>query len=102
MAISKKHRRNILCDGKKYIWYVHPDEEQENRLALNIMSDDKQYILYYPIEENPMNYIFSQGHKFQGKTVSGCRKCSLYPQEIPDIIHKYYDDKGIRRRIPDE
>lgn len=85
MAISRKYKRNILCDGKKYVWCVYPDEDFEDRLVLNIVSEDKQYILACPIA-NPFNYVISKGCKFQGKTESGIWKRYLYPQEIPDII----------------
>lgn len=85
MAIAKKNRRNIVYNKKNYVWYVCPNEDNEDRLVLHILSVDKTLVLACPIG-NSVDYVISQGDKFQGKRESGVWKRYLYPKKIPQSI----------------
>lgn len=85
MAIAKKYKRNIVCKQKNYVWYVCPNEDNQDWLVLHILSEDKTLILACPIG-NSVSYVISQGCKFQGNRESGVWKRYLYPGKIPDSV----------------
>lgn len=94
MAVSTKGRRKIVCDGRKYVWYVLTgDRDYWERVSsndwetpfLHIVSEDKALILTIPLNA-PTPYAVSKGRIFQGKPTSGCWERYLLPFAIPEIV----------------
>lgn len=81
MAIRKKGRRKIVCDGKNYVWYVNLDYESPLML-LHICAEDKSMVLVYPVGSN---YIVNEGKMFQGTSYRSWRRWFL-PFESTECI----------------
>lgn len=88
MGVLKKNRRTIICDNKKYIWYVAEDCDSSN-ILLNIISEDKSLVLTYTLYEN---YIVSKGRIFQGNKTSGRWERYLLPISSPVITPKFVSE----------
>lgn len=92
MAVCKKGRRKIFCNGKQYFWYVAKDKEfGELFMLLRIYSEDKKFNLIYPVGAN---YIICEGGVFQGSETMYGRYFLPYdmmecitPKFVSDIIH---------------
>ena len=98
MAVRKKSRRKIVCDGKNYVWYVLAgDRDYWMRVEnggcgwawetpfLHIISEDKTLILTIPLDA-PKPYAVSKGRCFQGKPTSGCWERYFLPFALPEAI----------------
>lgn len=94
MAVAKKHRRKIVCDGREYVWFVLTgDRDYWERVSsndwetpfLHIVSEDKALILTIPINA-PTPYAVSKGRIFQSKPTSGCWERYPLPFAIPEIV----------------
>lgn len=84
MGVRKKGRRKIICDDKRYIWYVEMDCDSPYNI-LNIVSEDKTLIIACPLKmETP--YIISKGNMFQNQIMNGLWTRYLLPFKVPQII----------------
>lgn len=90
MAVRKKGRRKIICNGNNYVWYVDLDYESPLYL-LHIVSEDKKMIIIYPVSGN---YIVSQGKIFQGNEYHGWKRFFI-PFESAEVITPEYVSKII-------
>ena len=84
MGICSKGRRNIIVNGKTYLWYVALDDESPYNI-LNIVSNDKYLILSCPLQVE-IEYVISKGRVFQTQETNGIWNRYLLPFHIPNVI----------------
>lgn len=84
MSVRKKSRRKIVCDNKKYVWYVKLDYDSPYNI-LNIVSEDKHLIIACPLNVKTP-YIISKGRLFQGFETNGHWNRYCLPFNVPEII----------------
>lgn len=90
MAVRLKSRRELVCGGKKYVWYVLADADIDEggeleTPFLHIISEDKALILTIPLNA-PKPFVVSKGRVFQGKKRSGCWERYFLPFALPEAI----------------
>lgn len=78
MGISKKGKRTITYQDKKYVWWVREEEECCNETWLTVASEDKSLILSYRVGECDF-FVISKGRVFQGRETSGRWERYWYP-----------------------
>ena len=85
MSIRKKGRRKIVCGDKKYIWYVHFDDESPYCI-LNVAAEDKSLLISCPLNMETPYIIIQIAKCFQGEKIDSKWKRRLLPFEVPEII----------------
>ena len=86
MGVSSKGRRHITYKNQTYVWWVGKNEDDMDRIWLNIISDDKSINLAYRVGEGDF-HIISRGRYFQGKKTSGCWEYYYHQmKELPMVI----------------
>ena len=85
MGVSKKGRRRVEYKNQIYIWWVAKNEDDEDKVWLNIISEDKNIILAYRVGEGDF-FIISKGRVFQGEKTSGCHEIYWYPMKEPPMV----------------
>ena len=84
MSIRRKGRRRIIVGGRRYTWYVAPDDDSP-LLMLQIVSEDKYLILTCPLRTDPV-YVISKGRCFQARPSNGLWNRYMLPFALPDAI----------------
>lgn len=85
MAVRTTGRRNLVYQGKDYVWYVKEDDDFCGNRVLHIISQDKTLILACPLEEERPSLI-SKGRIFQGTAQDGIWHHYKLPHPLPDPI----------------
>lgn len=94
MAVRKKNRRRIVCNGRSYVWYILTgDRDYWQRVYsndwetpfLHIASEDKRLVLTIPLNA-PTPYAVSKEREFQGKPTSGRWECYPLPFKLPESV----------------
>ena len=85
MSVSKKGRRSIEYKNQTFVWWVGKNEDDADKIWLNIISDDKKIVLAYRVGEGDF-HIVSKGCLFQGKKTSGCWERYSYPMKEPPMV----------------
>ena len=85
MGVSKKGRRRVEYKNQIYIWWVAKNEDDEDKVWLNIISEDKNIILAYRVGEGDF-FTVSKGRVFQGEKTSGCQERYWYPMKEPPMV----------------
>lgn len=70
MGVSRKGRRTLRYKDTEFIWWVSPDEDDCDKIYLNIVSEDKSIILSYRVGDGSF-VVISKGRIFQGHKTSG-------------------------------
>ena len=85
MGVAKKGRRKMKYRNQTYIWWIAKNEEDEDKVWLNIVSEDKNIILAYRVGEGDF-FIVSKGRVFQGEKTSGCHEEYWYLMKEPPRV----------------
>lgn len=77
MGVSVKGRRRIQYQGQNFVWWVALDEDDCDRIYLNIVSEDKSIVLAYRVDGESF-YIISKGRRLHGEETSGkWQRCAI-------------------------
>ncbi|GFI23299.1 hypothetical protein IMSAGC011_02087 [Lachnospiraceae bacterium] len=82
MGVTAKNRRRIQYKGQNFVWWVAPNDDDCDRIYLNIVSADKSIVLACPIGDESFSVI-SKGRYFQGEKTSGCWEYHKIPLDSP-------------------
>ena len=86
MGVSKKGRRTLRYKGIEFLWWVAPDEDDCDKIYLNIVSEDKSIILSYNVGDGGCFVVTSKGRVFQGHKTSGNWEAYGIPFQEPLMI----------------
>ena len=86
MGVSGKGRRKLQYKGTKFLWWVAPDEDDCDKIYLNIVSEDKSIILSYNVGDGGCFVVTSKGRVFQGHKTSGNWEAYGIPFKEPLMI----------------
>lgn len=94
MGVSGKGRRTLRFKEREFIWWVSPEEDDCDKIYLNIVSEDKSIILSYRVGDGSF-VIISKGRIFQGHKTSGNWETYSIPFKDPLMIVTPGDVKRI-------
>lgn len=86
MGVSGKGRRTLRYKDTKFIWWVSPEEDDCDKIYLNIVSEDKSIILSYNVGDGGCFVVTSKGRVFQGHKTSGNWESYSIPFKEPLMI----------------
>lgn len=74
MALRKKHRRSMVVDGRRFLWWIAEDEASPFSpclLALTVASEERRILVRYHLEQpDELRHITVLGPEF--REVGGC------------------------------
>ena len=94
MGVSRKGRRTLRYKDTEFIWWVGPEEDDCDKIYLNIVSEDKSIILSYRVGDGSF-VVISKGRIFQGYKTSGNWEIYGIPFKDPLMIVTPGDVKRI-------
>lgn len=86
MGVSRKGRRTLQYKGAEFIWWVVPNEDDRDKVYLNIVSEDKSIVLSYNVGDGGCFVVISKGRFFQGHKTSENWEVYRIPFKLPLLI----------------
>ena len=84
-GVATKKRRRLKYKEQEFVWWVAPNEDDCDKIYLNIVSLDKSIVLTYHLGDGSFA-IISSGKRFQGQEMKGGSRLYRIPMKDPLMI----------------